>query len=117
MSAIIERLEAIAARIKYKPWVDLAYEFDYDITTQGVRVMMRTRVPDSTVTSQDNPRWLMSRIQVINDDWLPLEFFDVMDDDKIIDYLYMLLSQFEQHEQAEWFQVDGKRKYNPHEGD
>jgi len=114
MSATIERLEAIAARITYKPWVDLTYEFDYDITTQCVRMMMSTRVPDSMATPENNT---VPRIQVINDDWLPLEYFNVMDDDKIIEYFYMMLSRFEQHEQAEWFRVDGERKYNPHEHD
>lgn len=114
-STTVKRLEAIAARITYKPWIGLKFEFDYDICAQGIKVVMATRVPDSTTFPFDVKG--VPRIPVISDDNRKVEFFDKMDDEGIIRYLYTLVSSFERHEQGEFFRVDGERKYNPHDGD
>ena len=115
LSSTVKRLESIAARITYKPWVNLRFDFDYDITARGIKVVMVTRVPDSMATPDVHNT--LPRIPVISDDTRPFEYFDQMDEEAVLRYLYTLLSSFERHEQGEWFRVDGERKYNPHGDD
>lgn len=110
----VKRLEKLAGRISYKPWIHLKFDFDYDIAAQEIKVVMVTRVPDSTVKPVEDR---VPRIPVISDDSRDQKFFDDKTDQEIIVFLYTMVSSFERHEQGEWFKFDGERWFNPHKED
>lgn len=95
--AEMDRFRQVLAKISYRDWSVRVLDFD-----GAAVIQLYTIVPDSTTG------------EPIENNGRPLALCPEMSDGFLLDLAFELIKEFELHETAERFKMDGARVYLPH---
>jgi hypothetical protein len=97
----LERIRQVLGKISYRDWTVITF-----IDSQGVALMQLDSIVPESITGKP----------VVNRS-IPLSLCPEMSDGFIVDLVFELIKEYEMHEAAERFSIDGARVYFPHKPD